>query len=177
MSKWLHEYQVVGRRAPTKEHPSPKVFRMRLFAPNEIVAKSRFWYFLSQIYKLKKSSGEILSVNEIFEKRPQIVKTYGVFLKYNSRSGTHNLYKEFRDTTRVGAIGQLYTDMAARHRARWPSINIIDTKQIPVSQVRRTQTKQFLSDSIKFPLPHRVSRPASRKYYRTFVATRPRTNY
>lgn len=31
---------------------------MRIFAPNHVVAKSRFWYFVSQLRKMKKASGE-----------------------------------------------------------------------------------------------------------------------
>jgi large subunit ribosomal protein L18Ae len=42
----LQEYQVVGRPLPTDAHPTPPIYRMRIFAPNEVVAKSRFWYFL-----------------------------------------------------------------------------------------------------------------------------------
>ena len=61
----LHEYQVVGRRLPTDKEPVPKLYRMRLFAPNDVVAKSRYWYFLKQVNKVKKTSGEIVSVNEV----------------------------------------------------------------------------------------------------------------
>ena len=42
----LQEYQVVGRHLPTESDPNPKMYRMRIFAPNDVVAKSRFWYFL-----------------------------------------------------------------------------------------------------------------------------------
>ena len=42
----LIEYQVVGRHLPTENEPNPKIYRMRIFAPNDVVAKSRFWYFL-----------------------------------------------------------------------------------------------------------------------------------
>jgi large subunit ribosomal protein L18Ae len=42
----LIEYQVVGRHLPTEAAPTPKIYRMRIFAPNEVVAKSRFWYYL-----------------------------------------------------------------------------------------------------------------------------------
>jgi large subunit ribosomal protein L18Ae len=37
---------------------------MRIFAPNDVVAKSRFWYFLAKLRKVKKTAGEIVSVNE-----------------------------------------------------------------------------------------------------------------
>jgi hypothetical protein len=46
----LQEYQVLGRHLPTEADPSPKIYRMRIFAPNEVVAKSRFWYFLRCVY-------------------------------------------------------------------------------------------------------------------------------
>jgi hypothetical protein len=34
-------YQVVGRKAPTATDENPPAYRMKLFAPNEIMAKSR----------------------------------------------------------------------------------------------------------------------------------------
>jgi len=46
----LSEYQVVGRHLPTETDPVPKLYRMRIFALNEVVAKSRFWYFLRYVY-------------------------------------------------------------------------------------------------------------------------------
>lgn len=105
----IHEYQVVGRHKPTETDPKPNLYRMRIFAPNEVVAKSRYWYFLSKYHKMKKTTGEILAVNEIHDRKPDLVKNYAIFVRYDSRSGTHNLYKEFRDTTRCGAVAQMCT--------------------------------------------------------------------
>jgi hypothetical protein len=59
------EYQVVGRHLPTTEEPTPKLYRMRIFAPNDVVAKSRFWYYLRQLHKVKKASGEIVGINVV----------------------------------------------------------------------------------------------------------------
>ncbi|KAF9953672.1 60S ribosomal protein L20, partial [Mortierella alpina] len=56
----LHEYQLVGRHLPTEKEPTPKLFRMRLFATNEVIAKSRFWYFMRKLKKVKKVNGEIV---------------------------------------------------------------------------------------------------------------------
>jgi large subunit ribosomal protein L18Ae len=97
---------------------------MRIFAPNDVVAKSRFWYFLSKLRKVKKTNGEIVSLNQIHEKRPQKVKNFGVWIRYDSRSGTHNMYKEYREMSRTEAVDALYADMAARHRARFRSIHV-----------------------------------------------------
>jgi large subunit ribosomal protein L18Ae len=59
----LTEYQVIGRHLPTEANPTPKLYRMRIFAPNTVVAKSRFWYFLMKLRKVKKANGEIVSLN------------------------------------------------------------------------------------------------------------------
>ena len=61
------------------------VRRMRIFATDQIVAKSRFWYFLRQLRKFKKTTGEIVSVEEIREKKPLKIKNFGVWLRYDSR--------------------------------------------------------------------------------------------
>lgn len=65
MSSGIKLYQVVGRKAPTATDPNPPAYRMKLFAPNEVSAKSRFWYFMHQMRKMKKTTGEILDVNEV----------------------------------------------------------------------------------------------------------------
>jgi large subunit ribosomal protein L18Ae len=51
---------------PSDANPQPKLYRMRLFAPNDIVAKSRFWYFLKKLKRVKKANGEVVSVNEVY---------------------------------------------------------------------------------------------------------------
>lgn len=50
---------------PTESNPTPALYRMRIFAPNQVVAKSRFWYFLRGLKKVKKATGEIVSVNVV----------------------------------------------------------------------------------------------------------------
>jgi large subunit ribosomal protein L18Ae len=50
---------------PSGENPEPKLYRMRLFAPNDVVAKSRFWYFLKKMRRVKKANGEIIAINEV----------------------------------------------------------------------------------------------------------------
>merc|ERR1711993_82024 len=98
---------VIGRKMPTESEPVTPLYRMG------IVAKSRFWYFLRQLRKFKKTTGEIVSVEEIREKKPLKIKNFGVWLRYDSRSGTHNMYREYRDLTVSAAITQCYRDMGA----------------------------------------------------------------
>ena len=49
------------------------------------------------------AGGEMLALNEIFEKNPNAVKNYGIWLRYRSRTDQHNMYKEYRDVTLTGA--------------------------------------------------------------------------
>lgn len=110
---------------------------------------------------------------QIFEKNPTKIKNYGIWLRYQSRTGYHNMYKEYRDTTLNGAVEQMYTEMASRHRVRSPCIQIIKTATIPAKLCKRESTKQFHNSKIKFPLVFRKVRPPSRKLRTTYKATRP----
>lgn len=109
---------------------------------------------------------------QLSEKKPAKVKNFGIWLRYDSRSGTHNMYKEYRELSRAAAVNALYQDMAARHRARFRSIQVLRVVEIEKSaDVRRPYIKQFMVPGLRFPLPHRVTSSSKS----TFVATRPKT--
>ncbi|XP_033079477.1 60S ribosomal protein L18a-like [Trachypithecus francoisi] len=167
----LREYKVVGRCLPTPKCHTPPLYRMRIFAPNPVVAKSRFWYFVSQLKKMK-SSGEIVYCGQVFEKSPLRVKNFGIWLRCDSRSGTHNTYREYRKLTTAGAVTQCYRDAGARHRTRARSIQIVKVGEIAASKCRRPAVKQFHDSKIKFPLPRRVLR---RQHKPCFTTKRPNT--
>jgi ribosomal protein L20A (L18A) len=133
-----------------------------------------------------------LSCKAIAEKNPNIVKNYGITIRYNSRSGTHNMYREYRDTRLAGAVEQMYADMAGRHRARFHSIHIVDVVVVKAGvraakrynpelhgdvapeAVVRPQTKEF-TKMTKFPLAHRIQRAGTKAKKATYVAARPTT--
>jgi large subunit ribosomal protein L18Ae len=176
----MKQYQVVGRKAATDEHPNPEAYRMIIFAPNQVIAKSKFWYYMHQFRKMKKTTGEILDCVEIVEKNARIVKNYGIWLRYSSRSGTHNMYREFRDVRLVGAVSQLYDEMAGRHRTRPRSIQIIRTGIIAAGDLKRPNPMQFAKADVKFPLTHRVhsgKRGQKALSDRTFTTVRPTTYF
>ena len=174
----MKQYQVVGLKAPTEENPNPEAYRMIIFSPNAVIAKSKFWYYMHQFRKMKKTTGEILDVVEIVEKNRRIVKNYGIWLRYNSRSGTHNMYREFRDVSLTGAVSQLYDEMAGRHRARPRSIQIIRTSTVAAKDLKRANGMQFAQANVKFPLAHRVAsgkRGQKALSGSTFTTVRPTT--
>lgn len=56
----LKEYKVIGRMLPTEKRPVPPLYQLRIFAPDPITARSRFWYFCGLLRKMKKTQGEIV---------------------------------------------------------------------------------------------------------------------
>lgn len=166
---------MVPGKGGSQPHEETAVYRMRIFAPNPVVAKSRFWYFLRQLKRVKKANGEILAVNEIHEKDISTVKNIGVWLRYKSRSDTVNMYKEYRDVTMTGAVEQMYMEMSGRHRARWSSIQVLKVQEVAEEDIRRPNTMQFLEKDLKFPLPHIRPRASVKSKRPTFLATRPVT--
>merc|ERR1711909_50056 len=151
------EYRVIGRKLPTEAEPETPLYRMRIFAPDKVVAKSRFWYFLRQLRKFKKTTGEIVSVEEVVERKPLKIKNFGIWLRYNSRSGTHNMYR----------------DMGARHRARAHAIQIIKVEPVAAKDCRRPLIKQMHDAKIRFPLPSKVQKSEGS----IFKANRPNTYF
>ncbi|CAJ0964535.1 unnamed protein product [Ranitomeya imitator] len=122
--------------------------------------------------KMKKASGQIVYCGQVFGKSPQKVKNFGIWLRYDSCSGTHNMYREYIDLTTAGAVTLCYRDMGAHHRARAHSIHIMKVEVIPANKCRRPAIKQFHDSKIKFPLPHRVLRSQHKP---RFTTKRPNT--
>merc|ERR1712216_959912 len=151
-----------------------KVYRMNLFAKNRVVARSRFWYFMSRMCRVKRANGQIISVSQIYEKSPQRVKNFGIWFRYESRTGTHNAYKEYRELSLTAAVSAMYQDMAGRSRAKSVAIQILKTAELKPEECKRPVVKQFHTQTIKFPLPHRIAK-TPKQFKTTFKASRPTT--
>lgn len=118
---------------------------------------------MRKLKKVKKTAGQIVQVQEINEKNPNgKVKNYGVWLRYDSRTGTHNMYREYRELSVAAAVTHAYRDMGARHSARASCIQIIRVLPIAASKCRRPHVKQFHDSKIKFPLPQSFDRKLKR---------------
>ena len=61
---------------------------------------------------MKKANGQIIACNEIFEEDVTSIKNYGVWIRYQSRTGFHNAYKEYREVSMNKAVDALYEEMA-----------------------------------------------------------------
>merc|ERR1712083_55458 len=151
MQKNIRQFWVVGRKLPSEAEPEPTCYRIRVFAKNTVLARSQFWYEMKRQNKVRKCQGEIVSVSEIFERKTNSIRNYGIVLKYLTRTGVVNMYKEYRGNTLNGAVAQMYSEMAGRHSARADSIHIIKTVVQPDKTVVRPQTVQWTKTSLKFP--------------------------
>nr|AGE89254.1 60S ribosomal protein L18a [Cryptocaryon irritans] len=170
----IHQYLVTGRRLPSEQDKEPQIYAIRVFAKNEILAKSKFWYQMSLQHKIKRANGEVLAVNEILEKNTRHIKTYGICLRFQSRTGQHNMYKEFRDVSLNGAISQLYMEMSGNHRARHETIQILRTAILKkTDHMRRSKTFKYRNSSIKFPIVKSLPRASEKKFKTIFKANRP----
>ena len=77
--------------------------------------------------------------------------------------------------SRCEAVEACYQDMAARHRARFRSIQIMRVAEVKNADVKRPYIKQLLVPKLKFPLPHRVHRVADKRHRSLFLAKSPST--
>ena len=84
------------------------------------------------------------------------------------------MYKEYRDLTLTGAIGQMYNDMAGRHRAMACNVQIIKTAVIRDCDVRRDNTYQYLNKNLRFPLV-RPRQVIPKQHRHLAIASRPST--
>jgi len=123
--------------------------------------------------KVRRSQGEIVSVSQIFEKKSNSIKNYGIVLRYLTRTGVVNMYKEYRDVTLCGAVSQMYSEMAGRHSARGESIQIIKTVIQPKHSAVRAGTQQYTVTNLRYPKITHVKRAPTASHKALFTATRP----
>nr|UXY87311.1 60S ribosomal protein L18A [Cryptomonas sp.] len=173
---WLKQYYIIGRPVPSEKIPEPGLLIMKVFAPNEIIGKSRFWYFLRKTQKIKKTGGELIEIKKISERKNKNVKNYGIWIRCELRSGISNMYKEYRDIFASGAVEQMYMEMAARHRVRWSSIVVLRVEELSSDECVRLHVKQFHSFDIKFPVIRNIYRENYMDKFSQFKAYRPRVS-
>ena len=149
---------------------------MRVFAKNDVLAKVKFWSFLKRQRKIKRSSGEILAVSEIFERKTNNVKNFGIVVKYRSRSGIHNMYKEYRDVSLCGAVSQMYMEMSGRHRAVHDTIHIVKACTVDSQNLKRPKNIVYASNKARFPNVENVIRAPNKASRVKFQANRPNTS-
>ena len=159
---FLKQYQVIGRAQPTEKESDPVVYKYTVYAPNFVVAKSRFWKIMKEKNKIKQTHGDFISCKVCRDKKIA-ARNYAVDICYYSqRCGYTQMSKEFRDVSKAGAVSQAYHDLASRHRARYPNIEVLGVKSIPNHECKRPYVIQFHKNKLSFPLLHRNAKVSRR---------------
>jgi large subunit ribosomal protein L18Ae len=155
----IYPYVVIGRTVPTDRDPAPKIFKAKVYAANDVVAKSRFFKYMRvnrEANRAKKSTIQILKCQKKGQEYAGRAKTFGFCLNYQSRTHRVGMYKEVRATTEVEAANKLVADMAGRHRADASSIKITSVKEVSKGQIRRLINKGLTDELISFRYPYAV---------------------
>ena len=169
MRPHLKHYQVVGRATPSEKEQKPTVYKFEVFAPNFVVAKSKFWKLMRDKYKVKATSGDILSCRVVRDKTIA-ARNYSVnMVYYSQKCGYTQLTKQFRDVSKAGAVSKAYNDLASRHRAKYVNVEVLSVKSVENKDVIRPFVAQFTKPRVAFPLLNRRVQP-SRKERSIFVS-------
>ena len=81
---------------------------------------------------------------QIFEKSPEKVKNFGIWFRYDSRTGTHNAYKEYREVALTDAVNSL----CAPHARRSVRIRCSWLGRVPEAP-RRSSTPVLAAEAVQ----------------------------
>ena len=121
--------------------------------------------------KIKKSKGEIIKVQELFDQGKVKAKNFGIYIKYRSNVGVQNMYKEYRAINIADALDQLYNEMGGNYKCSRDRVEIIRHVEIVESQmkIRNPRCLQWINqEEIAYPLWKKSARSTDAKYNSTF---------
>ncbi|KAM0688431.1 hypothetical protein COBT_000303 [Conglomerata obtusa] len=147
------EYRIFASKAPTPNELAPQIFTSTIFAKNEISARSKMSHILNKKHKVKSTNTVFLKIEELSDENDEyVIKNYGIQYVYKSKTGVHNMYKEFRGLSRCDVVGMLYQDMAGRHKAKDNDIKIVEVKEVEKEELKRLNVIQFTKENVSFPI-------------------------
>jgi large subunit ribosomal protein L18Ae len=50
----VRQFYIVGRKLPSDKVPEPTLYRIRIFARDEVLARSKFWYHMKRQHKVRR---------------------------------------------------------------------------------------------------------------------------
>lgn len=146
------EFRIMGCKKPSEEEPSPQLFSATVFAPNSVVAQSRFFRILNNQFKIKAKNGVIVKIEEVEQDNDFAIKNYGITFTYMTRTGLCNGYKEVRNINRAMAIHDLYTDFGSKHKLKKNQFYIVEIKQLADDEVTKGKILPYIGKDVKFPV-------------------------
>lgn len=151
------EFNITGCKKPSEQEPHPQLFTANVFAPNSVVAQSKFFRMLTNQYKIKAKNGAIVRVEEVQQDDDFTVKNYGITFTYRTRTGLCNGYKEIRHLNRALAIHDLYMQFGSKHKLKQGDFYIVEIKQLADDEVTKSRILSYVGKDVKFPVFHKES--------------------
>nr|QSE03612.1 60S ribosomal protein L18A [Metchnikovella dogieli] len=144
----MKEFNIIGKKA---EGEDQQLYKMTIFASNTVVAKTRFFKAMRKTNKIKRSAAEIVSLEELKENGVLKARTYGVWIRVSSKNNPKNLYKEYRETSRIKAAAKCFQSLASLYKLRYHEVDIISMKELGLNELKREETRQFAEEGVRFP--------------------------
>lgn len=148
----ITEFRIHGCKKPSQKEPHPQLFSSIVFAPNSVVAQSKFFKMTTKQYKIKPTNGVIAKIEEVEQDNDFVVKNYGIKFTYRTRTGLCNAYKEIRHINRVLAVESLYNEFGSKHKLNQNEFYIIEVKQLADEEVTKSKVLSYVGKDVKFPI-------------------------
>ncbi|EHY66036.1 large subunit ribosomal protein L18Ae [Nematocida ausubeli] len=147
----MKEYKVLASEKPSAANPVPQIFANNVFAPNEIIARSKTFNLLRKQYKIKLATGVVLKMEEVPQHNDGKVRTFGVRAAYIIKRKTVNVHKEIRALSRAEAVFSLWQDLRSRHSVRPETVGIIEVTEIATKDITSKELLQIATNP-RYPL-------------------------
>jgi len=169
----MRHFEVVGR-AKGASIDAP-VQRLKLFAENALFAKSQYWNVVSKLMKIKKATGEIISVKDITAKDDGKPRYFGIQYIYKSRTNVNNAYKEVVASTNAEAVSKLLIDMAGRHRVFAGNVRVRGVKELSKDDLKSEHVVELADNDFAVPLFHVTPHMMNKSFKNRISHSRVRT--
>lgn len=153
----IREFRIHGCKKPSESEPQPQIFVSTIFAPNAVVAQSRFFKLMSKQYKIKATGGVVAKIEEVGQDSDFAMKNYGIRFTYRTRTGLHNGYKETRHINRVLAVASFHNEFGSKHKLGSHEIYIIEVKQLADDEVTKSRVLPYVGKDVRFPVFNKES--------------------
>lgn len=148
----IKEFRITGCRTPSEKEPQPQLFTTTVFAPNAVIAQSRFFKLMSKQFKIKATNGTVARTEEVEQDKDFEIKTYGIRFVYRTRTGLCNGYKEIRHINRVLAVHNLYTEFGSKHKLKQHDFSIIEVRKLAAHEITKSKILPYVGVDVKFPV-------------------------
>ncbi|MEN2498868.1 MAG: 60S ribosomal protein L20B [Marteilia pararefringens] len=144
------------------------VYRLKVFAPNEVQAKSSFCKSVRQVLTMKKANIRVMRVKRLEEDNCEFVaRTYGIFaiIRQIQSGRIHKVFKEVRAESRCIAVRKFYDSQCGQFNIDCNQIHICKVEEITdAKKIISKPVASLANSNLEFPKPRKLYSLSDRKY-------------